>query len=322
MPSTDTDAAAQRRQKIKEFASNFSILQLIDPSQPWVLVENGSFLGLFDWVPYHFRNGPWSIAAVAYICFFGYSCGLAGVYFLSDLSQPWFPLLSDDDESTSSFDSFSDHLTYSPLYSAQWYYHVFACVWMIYIVYLLLVGPNGAKAWATYTVQSWTLLTFRHALCAMAPFDKTALNLAELIRFPAACSATITFCVWNFMLMPFIYFFGLKTAEARSGFLKFATSFRLSNIHLLNIVLCSLNCGPWGSPRRRLEWIDFYGAFMSVMVYMAWYLFVLDRLGIHMYPIFSPRTGTVAVLLAWSALVLIYMGTFHMWRWFTDVTGS
>ena len=47
-----------------EFVQSFRYTRLIDPKEPWVLVDNGSFLGNFDWVPEKFRVGPWCLSAV------------------------------------------------------------------------------------------------------------------------------------------------------------------------------------------------------------------------------------------------------------------
>ena len=50
-----------------DFFRTFRFSRLVDPAEPWVLVENGSFLGYFDWLPEKYRVGPWSIAAICYL---------------------------------------------------------------------------------------------------------------------------------------------------------------------------------------------------------------------------------------------------------------
>ena len=84
------------------------------------------------------------------------------------------------------------------------------------------------------------------------------------------------------------------------------------NIHGLNIVLCWCNVGPWGSPRRHLEFTDFYVSVVALVVYSALYLGILDRIGVHLYPIFSPRMQWQPVL--WIALLAVYCGIFVLWR--------
>jgi hypothetical protein len=307
------EATARRAEAAKRFFESFSLWSLVDPSKPWVLVENGSFLGYFNWVPIHFRVGGWSVAALSYFTIIWYLCALAGAYFYSTISHPWWPSLEESGvEQTIA--NFTGTLEYPAAFTLPWFYNAATFGWMNYIIYLIFSSPNGARAWGTYTVQSWTLMTVRHGLCAVAPFYRPAIAVAEWIRFPVACSATITFTVWNFALMPFIYFFGHKTPLHRKRFLDFALSFRLINIHFMNIIFCVLGCGTWGGPSRRLEWVDFYVAVASFVVYMGWYLFVLDRLGIHLYPIFSPRTGLWSVLVVWSSLLGLYFFTVFVWQ--------
>ena len=112
--------------------------------------------------------------------------------------------------------------------------------------------------------------------------------------------------------MPVIYHVGMKTAEKKKGFLEFCFSFRLLQLHGFNIVFCLVNV-LWASPPRTLEPLDFLAAVASVLVYMAWYLGCLDRLGIHFYPVFSPRIGWLVVC-TWTSVFLVYLGTFLGWK--------
>jgi len=225
---------------------------------------------------------------------------------------------------------------YPSVYSNEWWYNSITFLWMTFVMILIVRGPMGIRVWSTYTVQSWTMLTMRHGLSSLfsiillLPQDtdgsnknqtnndissilvsmrQTILLAIELLRFPVACSTTITFVVWNFGLMPFLYFH--LSHERRQGFIKFCFSFKLLQIHGFNIVFCLLN-GLWSSPRRPLNAVDFYLALLYVVVYMVWYLLFLDRIGVHLYPIFSPRTKWV--VLTWTMLLVVYFSTFWAWR--------
>ena len=223
-------------------------------------------------------------------------------YLASEKSRPWWST------------NFVEDLNYPSIFSIEWYYNVAISIWMLCIMVLVLVGPVSYRGWATYTVQSWTSLWIRHVLCALVPFSSSwALEWAEYLRFPVACSATCTFVVWNFVIFPYAILFGLKTAEQKKRFYNFAFSFRLVQIHFFNIVFCVLNI-LWASPPRPLEWVDLNFAVISAVIYMAWYLLVLDRLGIHLYPVFTPRVWW-AVIPMWSLLLLIYLGTFNLWKY-------
>jgi hypothetical protein len=301
----------RRAARIECFRRTFSWRSLVDPTQDWILMADGSFLGFFDWVPKPLRVGPWSVAAISYLSALYYLTALVAAYYYYDAS-------SLVDARTRSTDSSSSSSTATiAAWTAPWYYHIAAFGWMNYINYLIFTGSLfGTAAWSTYTVQSWTLLTLRHGWCAAAPYWTLARRLADYSRFPAACSATITFCVWNGILAPGVYLWVMKTEKARRDFWSFSTSFRLMNIHVLNIVLVLLNCGHWADPPvRNLEWFpDFYLAVSSAMLYLALYFFVYDRLGFHLYPIFSPRSGFWTVLLVWSVVTLSYLACFVAWR--------
>ncbi len=53
-------------------------------------------------------------------------------------------------------------------------------------------------------------------------------------------------------------------------------------------------------------------AMLVGVIYALFYLLVLDRLGVHLYPIFSPRTHWCAV--AYSVFVGLYFGAFRGWN--------
>jgi hypothetical protein len=270
--------------------------QLVDPSQPWLLVKNGSVMNFFDWVPLHYRVGPWSRLAVAFMA----SLYSAFCYWGTQVIPTYKPWLYQ-----------ATHLVYPPVGSIQWYYNVLTLVWMLYVSYLVVTGPAGLKAWGTFTVQSWTLLMVRHGLVALAPLSRRALIAAEVTRFPVACSVTITFCVWNLGLMPFMVL--TKRGQDRTTFLQFAFSFRLVQLHIFNLVFCILNVYTT-SPSRRLVDLDGFFAMASSILYSLWYLLVLDRLGVHLYPIFSPRVRKLVVI-SWTSTLLLYYATFCAWRY-------
>jgi hypothetical protein len=275
--------------------SAVSLRSLLDANAPWLIVPNGSYKGYFDWVPLSHRVGPWSPWATIV---------LAVLYAMAAHQLVHWTGWQQTDL----------HSLQYPVYgSAGWIYNVIGGTWMVGICAALIFrSPLGLYAWITYTVQSWSLLTVRHILCALAPWSPTALLWAERIRFPCAVSPTITFVVWNFVLMPYAYFVAMQgDAKKQRHFLKFCTSFRLLNLHGLNIVLCALNVGHLGSPPRTLERADLLVALLSVLLYFTFYLCILDRLGVHLYSVFSPRTPFL--LLTWPGAILCYLGTFHIW---------
>jgi hypothetical protein len=280
--------------------------------QPWVLVPQGSINGYFDYVPLHWRIGPWSLTAQIYLL----------VIVGAVIAAPHYWLHKDPDSFTNYLERISavryDDPEMMPMEPRHAFlYNLVASAWMVgSMAHLLSTSPLHIKIWATYTIQSWTMLSFRHVMSALAYVYPTSsphvVMLAELSRFPAACSASITFGVWNALVMPFIYYV-MRVPEKRQAFVKFCFSPRLLNIHGLNIVLAIMN-GAYASPRRSLVPWDFYLAFVSVVVYMAFYLLVLDRIGVHLYAVFSPRAPSGVVVLTWTLLIGVYAATFMAWK--------
>lgn len=162
-------------------------------------------MGFFDFVPKHLRVGPWTTAAPIYITIL-----VAKLVY-------WMP-------QQDSFYLDDQVLATHPLaYSATWMYNILVFFWMKFVLYrtLRLRGPGVI---VTYTIQSWIMLTIRHGLSALAPFlpkQHFLLWLNEILRFPALATATITFCFWNLLIAPVIYY-NLATEEKRRAFFRFS----------------------------------------------------------------------------------------------------
>lgn len=110
---------------------------------------------------------------------------------------------------------------------------------------------------------------------------------------------------------PFVYFFFMDNAEKRKNFLAYFTKFRLIQLHVFNILFAYLN-GVVASPPRELVFRDFMAGLTIGILYILLYLTVLDRLGVHIYPIFSPRSSWVAG--TWLFMISGYVVAFYSWR--------
>ncbi|GMI38437.1 hypothetical protein TeGR_g6678 [Tetraparma gracilis] len=131
------------------------------------------------------------------------------------------------------------------------------------------------------------------------------------MRFPALVAASVTFFLWNFVLAPVMYFFFMKTAEKKKNFLWWNLQFHMQQIHTLNYPIAVLNCALSPSARA-LVFPDLWAALFVGVCYSVNYLLILDRLGVHLYPIFSPRSkGCVP---AWGSVFLIYYFTYKFWN--------
>jgi len=183
--------------------------------------------------------------------------------------------------------------------------------------------------YTTFTVWAFTMLLIRHALSAFViPFVSTStcndqsdiwactcsrlgnltILIAEAMRLPSLLNAVVVFVVWNLILAPGIYFLAMDTQEKKKQFLRWLFQFNLLNQHGLNLplaVMSSIVTAP-----RDFTDVDLYFAMGTLILYLVFYLLVLDRLGVHLYPIFSPRTRHC--FLIWVAVALSYYGLF---RW-------
>lgn len=268
-----------------------TLSDFFDLSKPWVLVPNGSFRGYFDNVPECFRLGPWNIGCCVYL--------FALVYWIL-----WECLQCYNNPPPPT----SDHKPFE-VYSWQWYYNLAGLSWACYIGYRV-ASSMGFGIMCTYTLQSWTLITLRHGLSTLAPFFPALALYAEYLRFPMLLQTSIVFLVWNFALMPAVAM-TMKDEQARWGFLKFCFGFDLANLHIVNLPLAVLS-GLYGSPARELDNVDFCVSLALTLQYILFYLFFMDRIGMHLYFIFSPRSPLA--LLSWSAFIGCICSGFGFWK--------
>jgi hypothetical protein len=288
-------------EKLAHFLRQQSLWDFVDPSQPWVLYDQGSFLGIFDFIPAHYRFGPWSLSASLFLACLLYSLLLAAA--LLNIEAPetgWLEQFAiSEDESYQAF-------------TLEWYYTLAAFLWMLYICWNVYAkSPLSTAAWMSFTLWSWTIVTIRHGLCVVAPFLSSVRFLTEVLRFPALLSASITTGIWNLILFPAIVIVFLKDAQQRRTFIGYVTNFRLTQLHVFNLLFAVMN-GAYVAPKRPLHLGDLAAGAILLVVYIWWYYGVLDRLGIHLYPIFSPRTPLV--ILSWSLIVAACIGGYHFWK--------
>ena len=195
----------------------------------------------------------------------------------------------------------------------------------------LSLGSMGAFP-ISFTGWSWLLLTFRAGFefSAWALDEhghvRLARNLAKIgssIRLAAISNAAVVCLVWNFILLPIILLKAIPKGEKRDGFLKFNFGFFMTNgerendqllglnsvlllgsVHVLNLPLASIHT-VIGVNARLFTHADLWVSYLVLLLYSALYFFGLDRLGLHFYPIFNPRT-------TWSVLsILLVLGLYY-----------
>lgn len=242
----------------------------------------------FDVFPVHLREGPWHWIAYVYITMV--ISILVYVYFGTDLIVS-FPA---DHESI----FISDYINLHPrLVSA-----ICACYMTSWLIAMFVY--TGAWPMASYTMVTWTLLTLRHWARAL----HVPRAISEILRFPAVAGTVVTVVIWWLILVPVIYFFA-PSDSIRKGFLKFNLSPFLLNVHLLNFPLCMIDHAL--SPRMFVT-TDLWIGMVVGMLYLLFYLNVLDARGFHFYIILSPRTKLCA--LSFSTILIVYFVIWLNWH--------
>lgn len=95
---------------------------------------------------------------------------------------------------------------------------------------------------------------------------------------------------------------------AMAAFWKWNTSAPLLNVHLLNVVLIAVDFIGSGQP---LIFFDYWAAYVVTLLYLTFYLTVLDARGLHFYIILTPRTGYCALI--YSAILTLYYLLYVSW---------
>ena len=175
---------------------------------------------------------------------------------------------------------------------ADWiqYYRLSAGIYGIFMT-VFVVMTSGLWPLMSYTLTSWNLATIRN-LCSFVGSLGWNMSshfqlVADVIRFPALVGCSITVTVWWLVLVPIIHCYS-GTEENRKRFWTFNSSFPLINLHLLNLPLCAIE---FLATRKCLSFFDLWAALAVAMVYVIFYLNVLDAQGLHFYIVFTPRTG-------------------------------
>jgi hypothetical protein len=297
---SETEPFAKIRIEVAKFFQSFSFWDLLDPYQPWVLVPEGSFCGAFHWVPAGFRTGPWDIVVCMYLAGTSYVVILASVHYF--YSRPALLISTTTTEEES--------LLYYEAFTPQWTYNCLGAAWTSYVAISILLRGSGIAGWITFTVQTWTLILLRHVISVLVPFFPSLVYITECLRLPMLAQSTITFVGWNLVIGP-IAFFRMNTPTKRAKFIEIFTNFRLTQLHVFLMVYASIQ-GVWATPARTLTEFDLCISMLMVLQYVLFYIFVLDRLGIHLYLIFSPRTKLA--IITWTLTLASLYGSFFLWR--------
>jgi len=244
----------------------------------WTLHANGSYKGQFDFLPERLRVGPWSPSAVLFLVIY------SGYMWWSAPRSECFV---------------RRNLPILPL-SIGWWCSTTTFVWACFVIRHIRQTSSTPLFWVSFTGWSWMILCMRsgcEALSALVPWSSLAFLLqllADVLRLPSLAGATVTFTIWNFVLLPFFYFWACRRTakpveQMRTEFLSFSFTFAMVNIHILNLPLAFVSTA-FAASAQLLGPCDLWCAHAFVFGYSLFYMLVLDRHGVHIYPVFSPRS--------------------------------
>jgi hypothetical protein len=173
-------------------------------------------------------------------------------------------------------------------------------LWGVVVIIHAKVTLHSIAAFPiSFTGWSWILLTLRAFFefgswlsisLGMKSLSTTLAVMGSSIRLAVITNACVVFTIWNFLLLPIITFVSMPRGERRQRFLKFNFGFFMTNIHLLNFPLAVVNI-LCGNRIREFSSSDLWVSYAVVMCYSIVYFGIMDRLGLHFYPIFCPRSN-------------------------------
>ena len=151
------------------------------------------------------------------------------------------------------------------------------------------------------------IICMRLLCAAAAPFCLAAAWGAELLRFTALLQATVVFTVWWLVIVPLLALME-KDPTKRSMFWKWNFSFALINVHCFNLPVAAVD---FLYDPRAITAMDLWIVFMAAFGYIIFYTTFLDRRGIFLYFLFTPRTHWC--WLVYSLMLGLMCGLLWIW---------
>lgn len=290
----------------EDSGKQLSIGDFFDPTCPWDLRDRlpgeEAIRKIFSFVPDRFKEGSWLLLSTWVL-----AISISIVLYVTVDANIKFRASHND---TGIMEDFVGGKFYKA-FTVEWYYNIGFFLWMNFVSWKIYSFHSSFGAWVSFTMWSWTIMSIRHGLCSIAPFFPSVRLLTGALRFPVLLSASITFGIWNFVLMPTITL-GFLKGERRHKFIRWAFTWKLCQIHVFNILYAYLNC-VWAEPNAQpLHLGDANAGVIYILAYISFYYLVLDRIGVHLYPIFSPRT--CICIPSWIMTAAICVGNYKVWN--------
>lgn len=230
--------------------------------------------GIFGFIPHDIREGPWAWAPTLAIGMLANGVLMASPHALAEFEPlPWAP------------DLVLPRLGGFAL--------------GIFVLWRML-AENGPWPFASWTMLGWTCTTMRYLFGALG-----MASAQRALTFPSLLANSVTVLVWYIAIVPSILVFSPK--ERRKRFVnEMLTSWFLATVHGFNL---PFSIADWYMQPLPLGIFDLWAGFFYGLLYIIFYLGVLDPSGVHFYFILSPRKWWGA--LTYASILSLAVGIWH-----------
>jgi len=152
---------------------------------------------------------------------------------------------------------------------------------------------HGPWPLATWTMLGWTVATVRHLAGALG-FG----YIQRILTFPSLLANSVTFILWYTLILPGVLVMTPKHNRSRV-MNRMVYSLFMFTVHGINLPFSAVDFA-WQP--TALNDFDLWAGLVYGLLYIFFYLAILDPLGAHLYFILSPRkwwgAGTYLGILA------------------------
>jgi len=215
----------------------------------------GKFLeGVFGHIPLELRRGPWAWSPILALI------GLAATAVSA---------------ARMAAESFEPMPAAEALRSVRLAGFLFGSLVLVY-----MFGRIGSWPMVSWTMLGWSVTTLRCLAGGLGFW-----TLQRILTFPSLLANTVTVVVWYLVIVPGILAM-TPTPKRWAALKRMVFTLFLIIVHGINWVFCFVD---WYVQPVRLDLFDLWAGLVYGLLYIAFYLLVLDPLGIHLYFILSPR---------------------------------
>lgn len=165
----------------------------------------------------------------------------------------------------------------------------------------IMVRYMGVWPMCSWTMCGWNLCTLRYLFGALG-----WATAQRVLTFPSILTNVVTVLVWYVAILPGILTMTPKGEKRKWVLQHLVFSPMLLVVHGFNLPFA---LGDYFADKVKLTSFDLWVGLMYSMLYLCFYLFVLDYVGAHFYFILSPRKK-------WAACSYALLLGLITWTWY------